>query len=168
MKRNKLKNISSNGFKVPKNYFEELEDKVFSKIDEGNIPLEVDSSGFATPDNYFGTIEDRIIDKVSEDREVKVISLLSKRNLIYASSIAAAMVIMFSLTLKNTDPNFDNLETETVENYILDENISSYEIASLLTEEELLEDVYVEHDLQKENIEAYLLDNVTIDDLIIE
>ena len=46
-----MKNKKNNdGFNTPKNYFEDFEDRLFSKIGEESLPKE---SGFAIPDGYF-------------------------------------------------------------------------------------------------------------------
>jgi hypothetical protein len=55
-----------------------------------------------------------------------------------------------------------------VESYIINQDISSYEIASLLTEEELLNinsDI-LDETFNNQDMENYLLENVNFQDLI--
>lgn len=165
MKTNKLHNIKKTGFKIPKDYFDSLEDTIISSIKLKELSSE---SGFKTPDNYFDTLEDTILSKTSEKESSKVISILSRRNLIYASSIAAAVLLLFNLSIFNTNSTIWNLDDETVENYMLNENMDSYEIASLLDEENFIEADFVQHNFNEETIEAFILNNLNIEDLIVE
>jgi len=166
---NKLKNIKDPGFKVPKEYFNSLEDAVFSKLNTEELQGKIDDHGFAMPKDYLDAIEDKVFSKLNKnDDNVKVVSLFNKRNLLYISGIAAALVIMFSIFINKNDGTSEELDYEMVENYIIDQNISSYELASLLTDEELLE---VNSDIMDEafgddSLEDYLLENANIEDII--
>ena len=106
--------------------------------------------------------------KVLSESQSKIISIFNTKTLIYTSGIAAAVLLLFNLSIFNSEPSFDSLKTETVENYLISEGISSYEIASLLTAEELNENKFVDLNLEKNNIETYLLNNVDIEDLMVE
>jgi hypothetical protein len=163
MKKKKLHNIKDSGFKAPKNYFDGLEESIMNQI---KLHEKIEDTGFKSPDNYFELFEDKIIDRVKH--EPKVIPLFNKRNLLYASGIAAALVIMLSIFINNNELTFDDLETASIESYLNEEELDSYEIASLLTEEELSTDIFIDSDLTSESLEEYLLQNTTIEDLIIE
>ncbi|MEL0457144.1 hypothetical protein WJN01_12970 [Flavobacteriaceae bacterium SZ-1-7] len=165
MNKNKIHNIKEAGFKVPNNYFNNFEDVVMNQI---KLTEKVSHSGFKTPYGYFDTLEDRIIEKTSEQNSSKVISLFNKRTLIYISGVAAAVLLLFNLSIFERDP-WSSLDTETVENYLLDENIlDSYELASLMTEEELAESDFTDVNFDDENIETYLLNHLDVEDLIAE
>jgi hypothetical protein len=166
---NKLKNIKDPGFKAPKDYFDDLEDAVFSKLNTEQIQGKVDDHGFTMPKDYLDSIENKIFSKLdSDDNNVKVVSLFNKRNLLYISGIAAAVVIMFSVFMNKNDGSSEELDYELVENYILDQNISSYELASLLTNEELLEvnSGIMDEAFGDDSLEDYLLENANIEDII--
>ena len=163
MKQNKLHNIKDSGFKVPTNYFDGLEDSIMNRL---KLQEKVKDTGFKTPDNYFDSLEEQILEKVSH--KPKVISLFTKRNLIYVSSIAAAIVLMFAIFIKNDDISFDDLETATIENYLFDEDINTFDFASLFSEEEIIDDSFIDSEMSEDIIEDYLLENTTIEDLIIE
>ncbi len=67
----------THGFNTPKDYFEDFEDRLFSKLSEDLIPKK---TGFNVPDGYFNKIEDVILDKESFSKEKsKVINLFSKK-----------------------------------------------------------------------------------------
>tara|TARA_R110002049_G_scaffold143647_2_gene305840 strand:- start:1650 stop:2147 length:498 start_codon:yes stop_codon:yes gene_type:complete len=165
MQTNKLHNIKETGFKVPKGYFDNLEDTVLRHIKLKELSSE---SGFKTPENYFDSLEDSILNKASEKESTKVISIFSRRNLIYASSIAAAVLLLFNLSVFEKNITFDSLDVDTAENYIMNEIVDSYEFATLFSEEALTEDNFIDYDFNEETIEAYIINNIDIEDLMVE
>jgi hypothetical protein len=169
MTNTKLQNIKSTGFKIPDQYLDALDDEVISKLKTEVLQDKVNASGYKVPDDYFGTLEASVLDKITNDTpNSKVISLVNKRTLLYVSSIAAAVLLVFSLNTLKTKPSFKDLATNTVEDYILDEGINAYDIASLLSEEQLEGAISIEHDIDANHIEAYLLENEDLTGLIID
>lgn len=165
MKQNKLHNIKETGFRVPSDYFNRLEDVILSDIKLKKISSD---SGFKLPDGYFDSLEDTITSKVSTKAPTKVIPLFRKRTIIYISGVAAAVLLLFNLSIFENKPTFDSLEFEAVENYIMNENIGSYEIAALLSEEDLLEENFIEYNVEDKTVETYILNNMYVEDIIIE
>ncbi len=169
MQKKNIHNIKKPGFKVPKDYFNNLEDTLLSEIKLKELSH---NSGFKTPENYFETLEDQIIEKTSIKRTPKVISLFNKKTLIYMSGVAAAVLLLFNISVFKTTSTWaslDTLDTETVEDYIINENITdSYEIASLLTNEELTNADFIEIDFNENNIETYLINHLNVEDLYFE
>ncbi|MDD7884859.1 hypothetical protein [Flavivirga sp. 57AJ16] len=165
MKQDKLHNIKETGFNVPDGYFNALEDALLSDI---KLKKMASDSGFKLPEGYFSTLENTIIDKVSIKASTKVVPLFRKRALIYISGIAAAVLLLFNLSIFQNKPTFNSLDFETVENYIMNENIGSYEIASLLSEEDLLEENFVDYQVVEETVETYILDYLDVEDIILE
>lgn len=160
-----LKHIKDQGFKVPKDYFETLEDQIMSNITLDTQIPKARTPGFETPKDYFNTLEDNIFIKLETPQETKVLPLFKKRNILYFSSIAAVLLIMLAIFV-NTDS--EALDYDLVENYIINEDVDVYELATLLTDEELnniqmeiRNSTYIEDDM-----ESYLLDNVNLEDLI--
>ena len=168
MKNKKLHNIDSPGFSVPKDYFESLDESLLNIINEEKLKELSSDSGFEIPKNYFDELGIRLEKHLHSNKKSRVINLFDDKILRYATGVAAAIVILMALTLTNSKPSFDNLENETVENFVIDEDISSYEIASLLSEDQLDEEVFISHDLNEENLENYLLNTSDIEALIIE
>lgn len=165
MKTNKLHTIKNTGFKVPNDYFDGIEDAILSDI---KLKEMVPESGYKLPDTYLDALDDTIFNKISAKETPKVISIFNRKNIIYISSAAAAILLLFNLfTLKNKSA-FDRLDTETVENYIMDENIGSYEIVSLLLEENLLNEGFTELKIDEQTVETYILNNLDMENLIIE
>lgn len=163
-----LNNIKNPGFKTPDNYFETVEDNIMDAIKQENALNLSTETGFKTPNNYFNNLEDVIISKIETKNSPKVIALFTKRNLLYASSIAAAVLLFFNLSIFDKEITFDSLNTETVENYIIDEGISSYELAALLPNDGLIETDFIQQNITDITLENYLLDNFDFEELIIE
>ncbi|WP_100612633.1 hypothetical protein [Confluentibacter lentus] len=160
-----LKNIKNTGFKIPDNYFEGIEDTVLSQMKLKSI----DGSGFKVPNGYFESLEDTVISKISKNENTKVINLFTRRNLLYVSSIAATILLLFNLSVFNKKSvSFETLETASVENYIMNEYIDSYDMASLLTNEDIVEENFIEHNFSEENMENYILNNIDIEDYFSE
>lgn len=163
MNKGKLHNIKKPGFKTPANYFDGLEDSIMDQI---RLDQKINSTGFLAPDNYFESLEGKIIAKVKN--EPKVISLLSKRKLVYIGGIAAALVLMFNIIGNRNNLSFDDLEISAIEYYLTEEDLNSYEFASLLTDDELVTDNFIDSEFTSETLEDYLMHNAKIEDLITE
>ena len=169
MENNKLHNIKSTGFKTPDNYFESLDDAIFSKLAEDNLSAKIDSSGFKVPEGYFETIDAKILSAIDEKADSKVISMFSWKKVGYISGIAASLVLAFNFLFTNTnDLTFDDLETASIENYLLNEDLSAYEIAPYLGLTELNSDNFIDNTMNASDIEDYLLHNSDIEQLIID
>ena len=164
----KLNDIKNTGFNVPKDYFNSLEETVFNKIKTEDIFADIENPGFKMPENYLNDMEDKVLRTIKTEQP-KVISLTSRRNLLYMSGVAAAVVLLFSLYInKGGSINNTELTPAMVESYIINQDISSYELAALLTEDELSNinlDI-MDEAFSDEDMEDYLIENINIEDLI--
>ncbi|MDT0557310.1 hypothetical protein RM697_01540 [Ichthyenterobacterium sp. W332] len=160
-----LHNIKTTGFKTPDNYFESLDDKVLKSLNSKPKLKDSMRSGFKVPDDYFNTLEDHVISKVSSDQS-KVVNLFNRKNLLYISGIAAALVLMFSI-FTSKEETFE-IDSEMVELYLEEQDLGTYELASLLNEVQLLDEDFsiIEEQINESDLESYLLDNVNIQDII--
>jgi len=159
-------NIKNSGFKVPKDYFESLEDQVLSKIKAEQSLGQAKQPGFTLPDDYMSSLEDKVFNTINE-QDRKVISLFTRRNVLYISGIAAAIVILFGIFMKGGSVEFE-MDAEMAETYLMEQDLSTYELAALLTEEDITsldEDIMSEAFTDNE-MEDYLLENVNLEDII--
>jgi hypothetical protein len=164
MKKNSLNNISKTGFKVPENYFESFEDVLLSEL---KLKETSANSGFKVPENYFETIDNKIFKAIETEKEVKVINLFSWKKIVYATSIAASMVILFNVLLNKNKPlSIDSIETASIENYILTEELESNEMASLFTNTDLSDINFINNNFNPETLENFVLDNLEIEEII--
>ncbi len=164
MNKNSLNNITKTGFKVPENYFENFEDTLLSelKLKEASA-----NSSFKVPENYFETVDDKILNAIKNQKKVKVINLYTWKKIAYTIPIAASIVIMFSVLFnKNNSVNINTIETASIENYILTEELEPNEMASLFTNEDLSKINFTNNNLNPETLENYVLDNLEIEEII--
>ena len=150
--KKKLKNIQESGFKVPKTYFENFEASILS---QANLKEKASEAGFTVPEGYFDEVEKSILSKTNKKEPTKVISLLNKRNIIYISSIAAAILLLFNLSLFNNTFNFDSLETEAVDDFVLN-NFELNDFNILFSNTELSESAFIDYNLSDETLDYYL------------
>ncbi len=168
MKRKPLKHIASTGFKTPDKYFETFESKLNARVMSEESIKGINNPGFKIPNDYFETLNDNILEQVSKPN-TRVITLFNKRNLTYVSGIAAALLIAFAVFFnEGVTPDIESLDAEVVKSYLQDEDISSYELAALLTDEELsdINSEIMEDAFHEESIETYLIDHIDLDELI--
>ncbi|WP_034043996.1 hypothetical protein [Wocania ichthyoenteri] len=169
MKNNNLHNIKSSGFKTPGKYFESFDEILLTKLKNKDELKVSKSTGFKVPDDYFKTVDDKILSSLDNKEETKVISLFSWRKVAYASAVAASLILMFSITFNASEKlTFDSLETASIENYLVEEGFTTYELATLLTEEELSSETFINTNISEDLLEDYLLNNTNIEDLLIE
>lgn len=153
------------GFTSPENYFDAFDDKMLDRLKTDSNK----STGFKTPANYFEDIDQKILGNVELEKPGKVIKLNASKYLkILGFSIAASLLLFFSLRNSNSnDKVFDieTLEISEIESW-MDEDLitfSNYDIS------ETFDDVYLSVDGNYAEDEIFdYLDGVNIENLIIE
>lgn len=177
MEKNNLHKNKS-GFKVPNQYFENFEKNLLNKlgeIDKDQTISELPSqSGFKVPKGYFDSLEDIILSNLKTDAEKrqkgKLVSLFSKKVIVYTVSIAAMIAIILSISInkKSITPNINSLDVADIQSYIIEGNIefSTEDIASLLDENQDFDDTFENKSISDEEVLEYLsqeeLDNELI------
>ena len=159
MKNKGLHTVKNTGFKTPQNYFETFETTIQTTA---YLKNEVPQSGFTTPKNYFDTFEVAI---PAIKKETKVIPLY-KKVVLSLGSIAAALLLFFSLNFFKKDLSFNSLSTATLDSYLLNEANSS-ELSLLFSNSELTESQFIDFQLDVDTIDS-LLDNEDFNDLILD
>ena len=104
------------GFDLPNDYFKEFENRLFDRINIEYLPKD---SGFSTPKKYFDELDNRISHRVNQtNNTTKVISIVSRKTILYAASIAAIAILIFSITNnKNEVLIFDDIEFSSIKTY---------------------------------------------------
>ncbi len=157
------------GFNLPNDYFEEFENRLFNKINSEILPKD---DGFTVPEGYFKTLDEKISTNIANvSSQPKVISIVSRKTLLYAVSIAACAVFIFSLiNLNNEEITMNDIDFTSIESYIVEGNIeiTNNDLISLLTEDDLNELTIEESLIPEELIEEYLLDNIEDTSILIE
>ena len=166
MDNKKLNKTIPSGFKAPKGYFDSFEDKFMEQLKNESI-FEVSEPGFKVPENYLDSIEDSVIERLNQKEETPVISIFRSKKLYFISGIAASLLLLFAVFINITDTT-EELSPEMVENYFIDSDLGTYELAELLTDVEMLEEDFsiAEIDYNQENLEEYLVDNADLESIL--
>lgn len=139
------KTQGTSGFSTPENYFDQVEDVLFSKLIEQQFPKE---NGFVVSENYFNDFEASLYATIDfPNKEIKVITL-RKRIMRYIPTAAAASVLLFFglnyFSLTNTS-SFEDVSSTDIENWIDIEYVdfnttNTIFVDSDFTENDLIED----------------------------
>jgi hypothetical protein len=155
---------TASAFKLPENYFEEIEDVILTKIKAKQLK---NKDSFELPDHYFDTIEDRVLNKVKTPKAV--FSIKRVATYIAPIAIAASLLLIFILNTNQKTITFDSLATSEIEQFIdngfVDINSESLALAfssveiptnimsAPISEEEVLDYLYTE------DLEAIIYEN---------
>ena len=158
--------ISKNdGFKTPDGYFEGLTDRILDKMKNESEDLPK-TEGFQVPEGYFDSLNKEILSNLDQP-EPKVVKLYPYKKLIYtAVSIAAVFLIFIGLQWQGDQSvNFGDIANMELAEYFEDNTtgLTSYEIAEVLSVDDLEVSDILEDEWSEENIVEYLDD--TIDDI---
>jgi len=148
-------------FKVPTNYFDEFENHLLNKINEEVLSKNI---GFNTPTGYFNKLDIKIKRKNnSKSKEGKLIPVVSKKTFMYAASLAAIVILVFSVLKYTTGVyTLEEIEISSIENFINEGNIQlkQHEISILFTDEILNNMTSYQSQLSGNQLENYLLENI--------
>lgn len=152
MKTNHLPD--KNGFKVPKDYFESFEERLNTQLflDDKKV------SGFKMPDSYLQGFKVTI----PQEDSSKVVSLFNRKSIIGFTSIAATIALLLTLTLNKKQTNLDNLDSDILSAYVLEE-VESDDLNLFLDDISLNETDFIE--LQTTNLEE-VINDIELEDLI--
>lgn len=168
MKKSHLHHIKDSGFKTPDGYFDAFDERLSKKLSAQEDMASISDSGFKVPDNYFETFDKRLQARLQNETPVKVIRLNPWRKVAYLSGVAASIALLLTFLLNSKDDlTINQIETASIENYLKDQNLNVYDIASFLNEDDLIVDNFVSNSLTEESLETYLINNTSIEDLII-
>jgi hypothetical protein len=135
-KLNTEKFSKRNNFNVPNDYFNEVEDIVVAKLKAEAIQK---NDATIIPDNYFDKIEDKVFNKLKSEKKSKVITLKKFTKFIAPIAIAASLLLLVYLNTTSKKYTFDSISTAAIESYFENggNDVDVLSIASLYTEDEL-------------------------------
>jgi hypothetical protein len=137
--KTELKNtIITTGFKTPLDYFDDLSDRIVEKITgEAATDLIPKTSGFIVPEDFFVKNEVKLITRINHT-EAKVFDL--KYTLYKVSGMAAVLLLtIVSPMLYHSAETKNNELVEMSYLQLHSEELSVYEVGSMLEEKELIE-----------------------------
>ena len=163
-----MKKDKKNSFNTPEGYFENFNDRLMDRIKKEeaveNGPIIPKTDGFTVPDGYFDEVTPTVLSKTVA-KETKVIQFKTNRNFYYSvAAVAAIFILIFSLTWNsNPEPiTFDDLANAEIDAYFesIDLEMTSYEIAQVVSLEEMELNDLLGDDLDGDIILEYLDENV--------
>ncbi|KZS38625.1 hypothetical protein AWE51_13585 [Aquimarina aggregata] len=172
--KDKKTHKNDSGFKTPENYFESFNHRLLEKIalseKQKTSTLKKMDSGFKVADDYFISAHDTILQKtIAPKPKSKLRNLISTKNIIYVSGVAAMIALILSISITKKSPlDFDTIEMTAIYEYLNEENIelSTTDIAGLLDEDinyiQTFEDELGNHDnlldyLSEEDLENEII-----------
>ncbi|WP_159022992.1 hypothetical protein [Formosa sp. L2A11] len=156
-----LHNDKNTGFKIPKDYFTNLEDTILS---EAKLQEKIPNHGFKIPDNYFDGLEDQILTKLDAKPKVRTLNI---KPWAYAASIAACLALMFTLTFsKEQTHSISSINNDSLESFILNEEFNTSEMATLITDSDVFENDILNSTLSDASIDYYIESEVDLEDLL--
>tara|TARA_B110001450_G_scaffold58087_1_gene54769 strand:+ start:1253 stop:1798 length:546 start_codon:yes stop_codon:yes gene_type:complete len=149
-----------NGFSVPKNYFNTIEEVIHVKLIEERFK---NKSGFEIPNTYFKEFEEGILAKVvspSTVNETKIISFKQRILKIIPITVAASVLIFIGLNSfvfdKNAELTLDALSENEIEYWLNSSDIYLNDIAIVESENLLEENDFYFSSIGDEIIEEYM------------
>jgi hypothetical protein len=131
----------TNGFTIPSNYFETFSNELFEKINGEVITQSLPkSTGFIVPEDYFETNEAVVLKTIqsNQSNQSKIINL--KSTIYKVSGIAAVLLLtIISPMLYNSVEIKNNELVEMSYLQLHSEELSVYEVGSMLDDKELIE-----------------------------
>jgi hypothetical protein len=118
----KKRTQNEDGFSVPENYFDGVEDNVLSKMTDKDFPKDI---AFITPDTYFNTFDEKLFAKIDfPKKEAKVISLKSRILKLIPAAAAASILLFIGLNYSSTNEeiSFETISSEELELWFIDSN----------------------------------------------
>lgn len=139
-------------FKVPKSYFENLENDFSAKIFQSLLP---DKNGFTVPQHYFENFETKLIDQLPEfsTKKSKTFTLFIKT----LTAVAAVLIIGIVINQLYINPKFTDTDYAQLADYSTSQ-VSNYELASIYADE--LETLPVTDFIETSEIENYLQQDI--------
>ncbi|WP_437395032.1 hypothetical protein [Flagellimonas lutimaris] len=163
-----MKKDKKNSFNTPEGYFDNFNDRLMDRIKKEEAgettSLIPKSDGFAVPDGYFDEVTPTVLSKTVA-KVTKVIQFKPNRNFYYGvAAVAAIFILIFSFTWNSTSEpiTFDDLANAEIESYLenTDFEMTSYEIAEVVSLEEMELTDMLGDDLEDDIIMEYLDENV--------
>ena len=126
------------------------------------------NTGFKTPDHYFDAFSTKVLQQINETKEVKVIPIYKRKNVI-AMLAAAVVFIAFMIPIVNNYNNTSKeLDEATLETYLsYQSNLNQYDLIKELDTKDI-DKLNKSVALEQETLEDILSSNPNIENLISE
>jgi len=167
--RSRFKHIKTTGFNVPSNYLSGLENHLSNRVNTRMAIKNINQTGFKIPNNYFSIVENNIL--MARDNypgPIATLSLLTRRNILYLSGIAASLILIFNVFKTKTKVSFDTIDNALVESYLTTLDINNSDLIMLWEDTDLNDINLITYDFLDEAIQDHIFNNLTLEELLIE
>ena len=122
-------------------------------------------SGFKVPENYFEQFEAKMMAQIPVEKETKVVSLFSSKQ-VWISAIAAVFLLAIAIPVYFNMASESNLDASTIENYLAQQqNVGITELSKHLTDDDIiaLEKNLSLNESNPDAVEDYLSESENLD-----
>ena len=168
MKKNKRNSITSSGFKIPENYFSQLDDELWLRIKITNSsPINSIEPGFSIPHDYFEDVEEKVLAHIKKKSKTQVRRLFNPKLVAVTTAVAASILLV--LIIKSEAENeisFADLSTEQVNQYVYNQEFANADFAQLYKENTTTTVSPELVQIGTESLADYIIKNYKTEDII--
>ncbi len=125
-------------------------------------------TGFKTPDHYFDDFSIKVLQQINETKEVKVIPLYKRKNVIAILAAAVVFIALLIPIVNNYNNTSKELDEATLETYLsYQSNLNQYDLIKELDTKDI-DKLGKSVALEQETLEDILSSNPNIENLISE
>jgi len=125
-------------------------------------------TGFKTPDHYFDDFSIKVLQQINETKEVKVIPLYKRKNVIAILAAAVVFIALMIPIVNNYNNTSKELDEATLETYLsYQSNLNQYDLIKELDTKDI-DKLGKSVALEQETLEDILSSNPNIENLISE
>lgn len=125
-------------------------------------------SGFKTPDHYFDDFSTKVLQQINEKKEVKVIPLYKRKNIVSMLAAAVVVIALMIPVINNYNATSKDLDEATLETYLsYQSNINQYDLIQNLDTKDI-QQLSKNVAIEDETLEDVLATNPNIEHLISE
>lgn len=135
---------SRDAFKVPDSYFDNLTERIMTRIEMEAISIPANEKTFQVPAGYFETFTNRLMDKIHKQSMPKTIQTSFQRNFIYSAAAAVVLILVswFIMSLYSKQSSVDYLALSSEEELLEYVSLYAYEfdqnsLAVVMNEEDI-------------------------------
>jgi hypothetical protein len=126
------------------------------------------TTGFKTPDHYFDDFSAKVLQQINETKEVKVIPIYKRKNVLAMLAAAAVFIGLLIPIVNNYNNTSKELDEATLETYLTyQSNLNQYDLIKELDTKDI-DKLNKSVALEQETLEDILSSNPNIENLISE
>jgi hypothetical protein len=158
------------GFKVPDGYFDQLTDRVLENNQGQDMQ---DHAGFIMPEDYLLSLEDRVMSRLEQQTKVKPLQVSKSKQWLYPVLAMAAIFVGFIAMnglFSQDKVTFADLEDHEITDFLVDADFMQDEesVALLFADNTILKEIEMEENITDKELFDYLMEDASLNQIIIE